>query len=753
MARKETKNPLEGAAPGLQAAARPLQIQIGATPAPSSSPLMELANAFRDVNPELRGMLRDAAAREERDAMALGELEAQRTNAAQRMGEIESTLKTAVDEGKVSHVRLPAFERGLRLRAGKDLAQSLFQERLLSRLKDATNPEGGVAPEEIIAQTYADVAKNIPEGDIYGRSAFDHVAQGVMAQFRQRAREGLEAEKLRIGEERIADEGSEIVLQLADATDEDTPLHRGAVLEHLNQIRTELPKSEANKFYVTRVIAPAVERLISEDKYQEARNLLAEMDNIDVTGKGGILSQTAVAKSAFANMRAQIERSAKMFEHTAGDREKERREAIMSEGEDAGIALLVQLRNDNEGRLDSSSRFQIINEYSKANADNPRKVAAFTHVVNREFDYEKKARPNARAVAELEAELNALGMDDIEINEGRLEALWRSEEIEATDYSRLKGIIAERKALYGTINQDDFKGFARDVFPSRSLGAGIPPVRSANLGEATLNAFFERLPVDMQDRHEMQVSEFFKDALQKEVRGLGDKFNVPAEKFLALDRATVKAREFARTSLNGIMVESQRAKDQAKVIDQALAQRIPKLFRAPPISSGALDDTGGSPRITKELMETHFAELSKPLSERDVVSLPFKARGWLQIIPGMVDHKMVSMSKLAATAQMEGGGKPVANAKDAYGYAKSLVGFTPEEIKTGKTQHGITFDPAQIDPAFIPVFRNKEELDKHWNKGDPSELFFQIGDRVDPTDTLTPEKFYLAQLALLHRTK
>src|SRR5262245_40854509 len=122
MPRKQTQNPLELAAPGLNPTARPLQIQTGATPAPNRSPLMELAESFREVNPELRNMLRDASAREERDAMALGELEAQRLGASKRMGEIEGVIKQAVDEGKVSHVRLPAFERGFRMRIGKELA-------------------------------------------------------------------------------------------------------------------------------------------------------------------------------------------------------------------------------------------------------------------------------------------------------------------------------------------------------------------------------------------------------------------------------------------------------------------------------------------------------------------------------------------------------------------------------------------------------------------------------------------------------
>jgi hypothetical protein len=147
---------------------------------------MELAQSFDGFNSELRNLLRDAAAREERDAMALGELEAQKQGAAKRMGEIESVIKKAVDEGQVSPVRSPAFQRSFRLRVGKDLAASVFQERLLARLPDTIRVEGRADPEAVIAETYKTVSDQIAPDDFYTRVAFNDVAQGVMAGFRQR---------------------------------------------------------------------------------------------------------------------------------------------------------------------------------------------------------------------------------------------------------------------------------------------------------------------------------------------------------------------------------------------------------------------------------------------------------------------------------------------------------------------------------------------------------------------------------------
>lgn len=301
MPRKQTPSPLENAAPALSPTARPLAINVGATPLPHRSPLMELADSFHGFDSELRGMLRDAAAREDRDAMALGELEAQKQNAAARMREIETALKTAVDAGQVSHVRLPAFERGFRSRVGRDLAQSVFQEKLTQRLPEAMRVEGRTDPEKIVADTYAEVSKGIHPDDFYARASFDDVAQGVIAGFRQRAAEGYTAEFKRAAETRIADEGSEIVFQLAAANAEDAPALRQSVKDHLDRIRTELPKSEVNAFFVNNVVAPAVAQLLTESKTDEARSLLQELEFVDVTGNGGMLAQTAAARPSSQN--------------------------------------------------------------------------------------------------------------------------------------------------------------------------------------------------------------------------------------------------------------------------------------------------------------------------------------------------------------------------------------------------------------------------------------------------------------------
>ena len=134
-------SPLKGAAPVLRPVARPIDIQPGARSPARSSPLLELGNAFKDFVPELRGLLLDAAAREDRDAIALGEIDAEKIAAEGRMGEIETELKARAEAGEVPHRSLPAYERGFRTRIGERVADGYHIRTVLPLAVRASLPQ------------------------------------------------------------------------------------------------------------------------------------------------------------------------------------------------------------------------------------------------------------------------------------------------------------------------------------------------------------------------------------------------------------------------------------------------------------------------------------------------------------------------------------------------------------------------------------------------------------------------------------
>lgn len=761
MPRKQVDSPLQGAIPGLQPVARPLSIPIGATPAPSSSPLMQLGEAFREFNPELRDMLRDAAAREERDALALGELEAQKTNAAQRMGQIEDTLKKAVDSGQVSHVRLPAFERGFRSRVGRDLAQSVFQERLLQQLPDAMRVEGRADPEKLITDTYAQVAQQIHPDDFYARAAFDETAKGVMAGFRQRAAEGYTAEYKKAAEQRIADEGSEIAFRLASAAEADAPALRDSVRAHLDEVRKELPKSEVNGFYVKNVVAPAVDKLVSERKFTEARHLMDEMERLDVTGNGGLLSQTSVAKAAFSDMRAKVERDTRAAEYESYTNLRRERETLTIKGEDEAAAALNELRLKSGGTLSPSDRFRLIDEYRKAHPGEPLKTQGFASAVHREFDGEDKWRTNDRAISDLEVSIKSLRKEDIESGRARLDALYAAGEIPPSARTRLSQHIDKLEALYGAIDEGDFNRFKKDLYAA----PGLAGQKTINFGDANDNTpngssrLWDVLPDNLRTEHETRVTEFFSNALQDEIRLIGDPNKVAAGKAQALDRATVKTRDYARTLLRDLNRQKIEAETQNKVEKQAQRIRSASIDsglgeRPPPLGTGFAipgkkANEGGLHLAAPMLAEGY----PNPGPEADELTLYVPAaslKEWL--LPGAAgSSRRIVMSELGQDIKDNPDEKKAQKSRDLYAYVKGRLGFTPEEVKNGVTKDGVSFLPSAIDPAHITVFRNKAELEKHWANGQPSELFLQLGDAIDPSDKLTSEQFYLAQAALLTR--
>lgn len=714
---------------------------------------MDLGEAFRAFNPELRDMLRDVAASQERDAMALGELEAVRTNAAQRMGDIETTLKKAADEGQISHVRLPSFERGFRMRTGKELG-ALYQEKLTARLDETTQVENRLDPEKVIAETYADVTKQIHSSDLYARLGFEEAAQGITAGFRQRSAEAYTSNYKKAAEGKMADEGSEIALQLAAAPHDQADAYRASVRANLDELRKELPVAKVNEFYTTRVVAPAVDKLVSNQKFTEARNLVDEMERVDVTGKGGLLGQTSVGKSVFSDLRAKIEREARYAEHEAFSTFRQKEEMTQHLGELDAASVLQKVRMDNSGRLPPDARFKFLDEYRKANANDPLKVSAFEKTFQVEYENEDKWRSNSKLTAELEVSLQTLRKDDLEAGRARLDALFHSGEVAPSDYVRLTKHVEQLQALYGAIDEQDFKRLKLDLYADPT---GIAGMRTVNFGdknvtgELTSEKLWSKLPQELQATHEQRVMDYFSHALEDGIRAVGDPNKVPAEKAKVLDAATLKTREYAYGLLRELSGVNKQRENTRRVEEQAKAVRMSRLSRGFDVVPHLGNYT--APLSKKGIRFGPFAGQFGPAPEADEASIRIPAssfKEWLS--PGMNGREnLVNLPDLAKDIQDNPDEAKALKSKAMYGYVKSRLGFTPDEVKSGVTKHGVPFDPSAIDPRHISVFRSREELEKAYNSGQPTTQFFAVGDALDPKDKLTPEQFYLAQLALFSK--
>jgi hypothetical protein len=569
----------------------------------------------------------------------------------------------------------------------------------------------------------------------------------------------------------MADEGSEIAFQLAAAAEDDAPALRQAVKQHIDQIRTELPKSEVNGFYIKNVVAPAIDKLVSEQKFTEARHLMDEMERLDVTGNGGLLGQTSIGKAAFSDLRAKVERETREAEYASYTNLRRQRETRLEEGELAAASALNEIRLNSGGALNPSDRFRLIDEFRKANPNEPLKVQGFARAVHHEFDNEDKWRTDERAISELELSLKTLKKEDLSAGRARLDALYAAGQVPPSYRTKLSQHIDKLEALYGFIDEQDTNRFKRDLYAVPALGGQ----RTINFGDSndasptsSLN-LWDKLPDTLRAQHENQVTQFFSEALQAEIRTIGDPNQVPAKKAQALDTATLKAREYAKTLLRELSGQKLRDDNAAQVRQQAKSIRDSVILSAglgirPVVGTGYTvpekpqGEQPSSPREgttawLKSLKPAPSLDKANPGPEAEEVDVYIPAaslKDWL--LPGAAgSSRRVVMSELAKDILENPDETKATKSRDLYAYVKGRLGFTPEEVKKGVTREGISFLPSAIDPRRVTVFRNRAELEKHYNNGEPSELFLQLGDAIDPKDSLTTTQFYLAQAALLTR--
>lgn len=760
--------PLLGAAPTLQPTARPIAVPIGARAPIQRSPLMELANAFGGFNDELRGLLRDTAARADRDAMALGELDAMKTNAAAKMESIDTTLKAAVDARQLDPIRRPRYQEAFSARVGADLAQTGLQSELDQVMSDAIKADPKSA-EKMVSDVYSKWASKLRPDDTHMALAFDRTAQGVIAGFRQRVAEGQAAEYRKNSQQAMADEGSEIAFRMATAPAEDLPRLHDQLKVHLDELRKELPKSDVNPFFVTKVAAPAVDKLVQQGKYHEAEQLLDEVDRLDVTGSGGLLGGTAVAKAVFSDLRSRISERSRTARNEEWQIYSQSRELERNKGIDAAGAALNAMQLKSGGTLDPEDRFRMIEEYRQANADKPLLVAGFESAVNDAYEKQDKFRANDRFISDLTVSINTLNKEDLDKAEASLEVHYHAGEVPPQVRTQLRQTIDRLRTLYGAVDEQDFKQAKAALYAWRD--PGNPHQLLVNFGSVgtaegvTVQTQWDELGKHpgQQDDHEEKVTRFFGDVLQSELRALGDPNKVPAEKAKILDRATLTTREFARSLLLQ-MTRDNKAVEQKKVVqDQAnrlYEARISGPFTVSPVFTYEEPGKDGKPKTVRYEPKAKGGgfiqraspnpEIHGPMAEADHANVYFPAHSvsaWLTAGPEGAMRE-ISMPQLV-TDMREGESPEKRNkARDTYAYVKGLLGFTPEEVTNGTTKHGVPFDPAEIDPARISVFRSRAELEKHYNGGKPDDVFMNVGHAVDPANKLKPLDLYLAQSAL-----
>jgi hypothetical protein len=718
---------------------------------------MELADAFTGINGELRDLLRDSAAKADKDAQALGEIEAGRLAAEGRMGEIEAVLKEKVDSGELPSVRLPAAQRGASLRVGHEHAEVGLQTYLLSKKSEIV--AGAVSVDDVVKEGFDKFGAVIGPDAFYERLGFEKASQEVITQFRHRVTQEQTIEAKRFQDEKRANEGVELAFQLGTASDEIAPVAKSLVKMHLDALRMEMPKSEVNAFFSKNILAPAVARLIEGKNFDGAAQLLEEIKGLDLTGKGGLYGKTAEGSETLLQLQDLLARKQRVAGSADADRLRDAAYTASQTGHLAAAEDIVATQNANGGNLPLSERLRLQDEARKNLS--PLAYDTYAKVLNDAYENDERWRQDPQAGAKLLTGMDVLDPQQLDAKEAELELAFANKSIPASIYVEGKKTAARNRALAGSITDTDVEGFQKLVFEVKD-----PITRGVTIGfsEEPLLAVWDRMDENQRTALRVSSADYFVENFRQQVRLLsgGVPENVPGIKAQAFDKASTLAREFTKSALT--KTASERVKVEAAAREKAQAQAI-RLAKAKDALTGspfklqtdattnAIDFRGAKTALSEkgnfseEALKLRAKDMPLPKAEKDFVSVAFRSKGFYFLFPSLSDYRLVYMPALAEEAIA----KPQSESAQIYAVAKSTAGFTPEEIKAGKTKHGVLFNPSQIDPKLISVFRSVSELNKHWNNGEFDETFASVGDAVDSQDSMTPQQFYLAQVALLSK--
>lgn len=513
----------------------PQRLPAGVAPPTKDNSLFSLADALSDFNPEIRGLLREEQAKRQDEAVTLGELKAAELSSKERMDAINGQLKTFTDDGTISPARLPYFQRGFNRRAGRELALSEFAGALDTRLADASKLSERADPETVITETLKDFRSRLPSGDIYAQQGFDQQAQRLADNFRQKAAATYTQNYEETGRLRIANEASDILTQLAHADADEKDAVRSQFRQFFDSVKAdELPKQQVAPFVVERAVAPLVRDLAGRGQFDDAEDVLEEMETFDITGQGGLLGATAAGRSAFAVLRNQIAEAKRTADDPGEVFAKKAKDAQLR-GTSAAKAAVVELGTE---RLTYAKRDTLAEQFRAANKDNPDAVFAYQNFLD---DYIRQGpRPDDETtVAGVSRLLDTTNTERLSQAADTLAEASRAGLISPATELKLEKEIGKRRALFGLITDEDLRAADRTIYRAEpgyddaSRPVVIPAFASA------ADYISEKLTPAQRIQHRQGVVLFFRDRLAEKLRSGG--FNTTEEAQAALPKLNAEA--------------------------------------------------------------------------------------------------------------------------------------------------------------------------------------------------------------------
>lgn len=675
--------------------------------------LTQLGQALEQMGESVGSILLQRSNELDNKAETLGELKASELGASAKMEEINAALKTLVDEGKISRSRLPKAQIGSERRYAAGVAESGVS-MLYSKFQDVTkvlNPED---LDTVINETRAELLNKVP-ASVEAQEAFDNEFTRISKAFRtesvlasQKAHEAFQDDTRR---ESLDDRLTAITSQLPGSSEQ-----AQAVLQ-LSDLVGNAYKNEMAPQDVAAMVAKDasafIKDMVSQGDQENARLAFDAISSIDLTGKGGLLGETSAAREVLAPLRGLIER---MPENDFDDTGKQ-----MKKAQDAAE---YQMRKDiggllADGRgLDASTAQELISAYQEANPSDYVGLSYYKEAIE-----DAAARSQARAsglssTREVQAIVSGFNRQLRQFNFDEADQMLKdlTGVLEPEQLWKMQASLEDSKQFVGIYNSGFEVQAVEAVFGTDP--DAIPRFPSADVSDKYYGlSNTEKVRIQNEARH--WYAQQYKDA----IINTGDAEAAKSERHAIYTDLLPKLQEHAE----GLTRAALRKKgNQAFNFDVETAVKAGT-------SAQSVAQTARRFALSEEARNSGkaaVAELGKLAKETSEV-----------LIPGGVDITKV-FAALAANKKQK-------QAREAYFNLKAVQGFTPKELKDGKTSEGIYFDAAEVDGMRHPVFESLEQLEKAWNNQEPTEEFKAVAEKSLRGQNKFPHEFYQAQKVLL----
>lgn len=768
----------------IQPTARPFALTPGATPPPRSTGLEELADALEGLNPALRPLLMDAAAKANKDSAAAGELEAMRLDAEKGMEEIDGHFKQLIDEGKVPFWTRPAYREAYFKRAGARYG-TLLEQRLNARLEQEPNPaNANEAIQRMVTEEMGALSEKVAGADHFVQRGFAESTAIAIAAFQRQAADHYQKQFVQAADSAAADAGKNIAVALAHAPEHTLDGARENLVAFVKQQGSkERPKHEANGFVIANSIAPVLDDLISRNEFRAAHQLLDQVDSAVIDGGNGTLGATKEAARFLSPLRNRLEGA----ENTDMGRTARKLAAQVEEdrlkGQQAAMEAVSQARSSGTYNLAEETVSKLSAEFMAANKDaSATTKEAFRKTVSETLRWDREGLREDSQIVQLEEQISdSVDPEQIGILADTAQSLMDAGRMSPSTFQAIQAKAKANTALLKEISKTDVSLADRSIFFYKDSESTIA---SVNLGSPQADEAWSKLPAGLQMQLRNEAREAYRQSMVASFRGFKSLTEALSVKDSKLHPDAVEStRAFVASRAQQLVKEGKVTEAAKKAEEQAVkAKRGRSLI--PTLNSFVRGSTASEPSVAelhysvkektakgiKNPKTTSFAFVPLPAedaqkvaeeqrgkdpAEWDVMDTPASFYVTLRNQADMKLPRVLDMRELAKTAlqepdttetNAEAHPKRIAAARYYYWQAKARSGFTPEEVTSGKTKHGMTFDPAELQGKDLFIFGSPERLSKEWNGGDYTETFEALRLKVAPKKH--PQDFFMDQMAL-----